>query len=116
MPPRARPAAPPAAPAPPPATAGNTGGLTIDGISILKPPYGLISAINLDKGEIAWQAVHGHVEEGETSARAAVGGSAGAGAGSASDFWLAVPGGTDSVLMSVRIGVPLSLPPSARCS
>ena len=54
------PAAPaPAAPAPPPATAGNTGGLTIDGISIVKPPYGLISAINLDKGEIAWQAVHG---------------------------------------------------------
>ena len=54
------PAAPaPAVPAPPPATAGNTGGLTIDGISIVKPPYGLISAINLDKGEIAWQAVHG---------------------------------------------------------
>ncbi len=48
-----------AAPAPAPAPAGNPGGLTVDGISILKPPYGLISAINLDKGEIAWQTPHG---------------------------------------------------------
>jgi quinoprotein glucose dehydrogenase len=55
-------AARPAAPAPPPPATppgGNPGGLTIDGISILKPPYGLISAINLDRGEIVWQAVHG---------------------------------------------------------
>jgi glucose dehydrogenase len=51
-------AATPPAPAAP-AAGGNPGGLTIDGISILKPPYGLISAINLDRGEIVWQAVHG---------------------------------------------------------
>ena len=38
---------------------GTPGGLTIDGISILKPPYGLISAINLDRGEIMWQTPHG---------------------------------------------------------
>ena len=29
------------------------GGLTVQGMSIFKPPYGTISAINLDKGEIA---------------------------------------------------------------
>ena len=51
--------APTPAPAPAPATAGNAGGLTIDGISILKPPYGLISAINLDRGDIVWQTPHG---------------------------------------------------------
>ncbi len=53
-----RPAAP-AAPTPPPATAANAGGLTIDGISILKPPYGHISAISVDRGEILWQTPHG---------------------------------------------------------
>ncbi|HEY7284520.1 MAG TPA: PQQ-binding-like beta-propeller repeat protein [Vicinamibacterales bacterium] len=39
------------------ATAG--GGLTVDGMTILKPPYGTISAINLDRGEIVWQVPHG---------------------------------------------------------
>ena len=53
-----RPAAP-AAPAPAPAANANPGGLTIDGISILKPPYGHISGINLDRGEIVWQTPHG---------------------------------------------------------
>jgi quinoprotein glucose dehydrogenase len=33
--------------------------LAVDGISILKPPYGTISAINLDRGEIVWQVPHG---------------------------------------------------------
>jgi quinoprotein glucose dehydrogenase len=28
-------------------------------MSILKPPYGLISAISLDRGEIVWQTPHG---------------------------------------------------------
>ncbi|MBS1819115.1 MAG: PQQ-binding-like beta-propeller repeat protein [Acidobacteria bacterium] len=51
--------APAAAPAAPPASGGNAGGLTIDGISILKPPYGLVSAISLDKGDIVWQTPHG---------------------------------------------------------
>jgi len=53
-----RPAAP-AAPPPAPAANANPGGLTIDGISILKPPYGHISGINLDRGEIVWQTPHG---------------------------------------------------------
>ncbi len=55
-----RPAAPAApVPAPAPAANVNPGGLTIDGISILKPPYGHISGINLDRGEIVWQTPHG---------------------------------------------------------
>jgi quinoprotein glucose dehydrogenase len=39
------------------ATAG--GGLTVEGMTILKPPYGTISAVNLDRGEIVWQVPHG---------------------------------------------------------
>jgi quinoprotein glucose dehydrogenase len=35
------------------------GGLTVDGLSILKPPYGTISAVSLDRGEILWQVAHG---------------------------------------------------------
>ena len=35
------------------------GGLTVDGLSILKPPYGTISAVNLDRGDIVWQVAHG---------------------------------------------------------
>ncbi len=56
-----RPAAPAAAPVPAPAPAANAnpGGLTVDGVSILKPPYGHISGINLDRGEIVWQTPHG---------------------------------------------------------
>jgi quinoprotein glucose dehydrogenase len=32
---------------------------TVQGLPINKPPYGVISAINLDRGEIAWQVPHG---------------------------------------------------------
>ncbi len=54
------PAAAPAAPAAPAGGGGgNAGGLTVDGLPILKPPYGTISAINLDRGEIVWQVPHG---------------------------------------------------------
>jgi quinoprotein glucose dehydrogenase len=59
---QAQAAAPPApAPAVAPAQGGGrgAGGLTVDGLSILKPPYGTISAINLDRGEIVWQVPHG---------------------------------------------------------
>jgi len=62
--PRAAAAAPPP---PPAATAGGGGrgggaaggGLLVDGLTILKPPYGTISAVNLDRGEIVWQVPHG---------------------------------------------------------
>jgi quinoprotein glucose dehydrogenase len=52
-------APPPPTPAPAPAPAAAGGGLIVDGLPILKPPYGTISAINLDRGEIAWQVAHG---------------------------------------------------------
>src|SRR5262249_53093326 len=46
---------PPGAPAP----ARATGGLNVQGLPIVKPPYGILSAINLDRGEIMWQVPHG---------------------------------------------------------
>jgi len=39
------------------ATAGST--LTVDGLSILKPPYGVLAAIDLDQGKILWRVPHG---------------------------------------------------------
>jgi quinoprotein glucose dehydrogenase len=38
---------------------GGAGGLTVQGLPLIKPPYGTISAINLDKGELVWQVAHG---------------------------------------------------------
>src|SRR5205814_8742613 len=35
------------------------GGLTVQGLPLGKPPYGHITAIDLDKGEIMWHAAHG---------------------------------------------------------
>jgi quinoprotein glucose dehydrogenase len=35
------------------------GGLTVEGLSILKPPYGTITAVNLNRGEIVWRVAHG---------------------------------------------------------
>jgi quinoprotein glucose dehydrogenase len=43
----------------PPAPAGEGAGLTVQGLPIVKPPYGMLSAIQLDRGEILWQAPHG---------------------------------------------------------
>jgi quinoprotein glucose dehydrogenase len=34
-------------------------GLTVQGLPIFKPPYGTLSAVNLDRGEIMWQVPHG---------------------------------------------------------
>ena len=31
----------------------------MQGLPLIKPPYGTISAINLDRGEIVWQIAHG---------------------------------------------------------
>ncbi len=42
---------------------GGGGGLTVQGLPIAKPPYGLISAINLDRGEIVWQVPHGETPD-----------------------------------------------------
>ena len=38
---------------------GGGGGLSVQGLPLVKPPYGSISAISLDKGEILWQIAHG---------------------------------------------------------
>src|SRR6202040_3979115 len=42
---------------------GGGGGLTVGGLPIFKPPYGRISAIDLDKGEILWQIAHGETPD-----------------------------------------------------
>ncbi|MGH9382830.1 MAG: PQQ-binding-like beta-propeller repeat protein [Vicinamibacterales bacterium] len=47
--------------APPPATppAPAATGLNVQGLPIVKPPYGLLAAVNLDRGEVQWQTPHG---------------------------------------------------------
>jgi quinoprotein glucose dehydrogenase len=55
-----------AADARPPAAAegGGGGGLNPQGLPFLKPPYGQITAINMDKGEFVWQIAHGETPDG----------------------------------------------------
>jgi len=55
---------PPKSPPPAASTAGRPPAssfvpLSVQGLPLIKPPYGIISAINLDRGEIIWQAPHG---------------------------------------------------------
>ena len=38
-------------------------GFTVQGIPIFKPPYGTLTAIDLDKGDIAWQVPHGETPD-----------------------------------------------------
>jgi quinoprotein glucose dehydrogenase len=38
-------------------------GLNVHGLPLLKPPYGRISAISLDKGHIVWQVAHGETPD-----------------------------------------------------
>jgi quinoprotein glucose dehydrogenase len=42
---------------------GAAGGLTVQGLPLIKPPYGNISAINLDRGEIQWQVPYGETPD-----------------------------------------------------
>ena len=64
-----RPAARPPASEPPPGAAATTAGvgrglnLTPQGLPLLKPPYGRITAINMDKGEFVWQIAHGETPD-----------------------------------------------------
>ncbi len=37
--------------------------MNADGLPLMKPPYGTISAINLDTGEIIWQIAHGETPD-----------------------------------------------------
>jgi quinoprotein glucose dehydrogenase len=50
-----RPAATPNTPAAPP--------LSVQGLPLIKPPYGKINALNLDRGEIVWQVPHGETPD-----------------------------------------------------
>ena len=42
-----------------PAGATSAIALAVQGLPIVKPPYGILSAINLDRGELMWQVAHG---------------------------------------------------------
>jgi quinoprotein glucose dehydrogenase len=42
---------------------GGLGGLNVEGLPLTKPPYGRISAINLDRGDILWQIAHGETPD-----------------------------------------------------
>ena len=54
---RAREARAPETPAAPAPEGGI--GLNVQGLPMIKPPYGLLAAINLDRGELMWQTPHG---------------------------------------------------------
>jgi glucose dehydrogenase len=42
---------------------GEGAGLTVQGLSILKPPYGVLSAIDLEKGTVKWRVPHGETPD-----------------------------------------------------
>jgi glucose dehydrogenase len=42
-----------------PAGRGGGGGLQVEGLPLVKPPYGVLAAIDLDKGELKFQVPHG---------------------------------------------------------
>jgi len=42
---------------------GGYGGLSVQGLPLIKPPYATISAINLDRGDIVWQIAHGETPD-----------------------------------------------------
>jgi quinoprotein glucose dehydrogenase len=58
--PRPAPAAPtPVTSTPPTPAAGFAGRGTVDGLSVMKPPYSVLAAIHLDRGELLWKVPHG---------------------------------------------------------
>ena len=61
--PNAPPPPPAAGAAPVVAVEGGGAAVTVQGLPLLKPPYGTISAIDLNKGEIAWQVAHGETPD-----------------------------------------------------
>ena len=42
---------------------GGAGGVTVQGLPLLKPPYGRITAYDMDKGEKLWQIAHGETPD-----------------------------------------------------
>jgi quinoprotein glucose dehydrogenase len=45
------------------AQGGNINGIAVQGLPIIKPPYGRINAIDLDTGNFLWQVPHGETPE-----------------------------------------------------
>ncbi len=43
----------------PPAGGGGGGGLNVQGLPLVKPPYASITALDMNKGELAWRIAHG---------------------------------------------------------
>jgi quinoprotein glucose dehydrogenase len=50
-------------PAPAEGGEGAGGGLTVRGLPLVKPPYGRISAIDMNSGNIVWQVAHGETPD-----------------------------------------------------
>ena len=42
---------------------GGGGGSTVQGLPLIKPPYGRITALDLNKGELVWQIAHGETPD-----------------------------------------------------
>ena len=42
---------------------GGGGALTVQGLPLIKPPYGRITAIDLNKGDLVWQIAHGETPD-----------------------------------------------------
>jgi quinoprotein glucose dehydrogenase len=61
--PHGGPAPPPTRPARRLRGAGPWGNLNVEGLPVIKPPYGRITAINLDTGEFVWQIAHGETPD-----------------------------------------------------
>jgi quinoprotein glucose dehydrogenase len=55
----------PAAPPRPGAAGGGEGGAnpTVQGLPLVKPPYGRITALDMNKGELVWQVAHGETAD-----------------------------------------------------
>lgn len=52
-------------PAPPPPAGGgsNVPRLAVDGLPLMKPPYGSLNAIDVNKGQLKWQIAHGETPD-----------------------------------------------------
>src|SRR5262249_37939159 len=59
----ATPAARAEAAVPPPAAEGGASGLNVQGLPLVKPPYGRITAIDMNKGDFVWQVAHGETPD-----------------------------------------------------
>ncbi len=42
---------------------GGLGGLTVQGLPLIKPPYGRITALDLNQGTLVWQVAHGETPD-----------------------------------------------------